>query len=439
MKKNAFRFSLLIAFVLLSLVSYLSHALAQDPYSVDVMVVEGVIDPITARYVSRGIDLAEEDGAQCLIMRLDTPGGLDSAMRTIIQKMMSASVPIVVYVSPPGARAGSAGAFITLAAHVAAMAPGTNIGAATPVDLLGGEVSEAMRAKVTNDAAAYIQAIADTRGRNADWAEEAVRQGSSITVREALERGVIDLVADDLPALLKALDGREVSTAWGGRVLHTRGASLIQIEMGLPEGLLHVIVDPSIAYLLLTLGIWALIAEFYHPGAILPGVTGVICLVLAFVAFGSLPINWAGVVLIVLAVTLFILDIKVAGFALSVGGAIAFVLGSLMLFRPLTPVPPTMPSLSVNPWLIALMTVVFAAFFLFVVSAGARAQRARVTSGVQALVGARGFATSDLAPLGTVRVRGEDWTAEAGDGPIEEGEEVRVVAIEGITLRVVKG
>ncbi|MFQ6058297.1 MAG: nodulation protein NfeD [Anaerolineae bacterium] len=404
----------------------------------DVVVVKGVIDPFTAGYIKRGISTAREDGAQCLVLQLDTPGGLDSAMRAIVQEMMGSPVPIVVYVSPAGARAGSAGAFVTLAAHIAAMAPGTNIGAATPVDLLGGEVPEALRTKVTNDAAAYIKAIAQTRGRNAAWAEEAVRQGSSITAQEAREAGVVDLMAKDLPELLEAIDGWEVSTAWGERVLHTRGASLNRIEMSLPESLLHIIVDPTIAYLLLTLGIWALIAEFYHPGAILPGVTGVICLILAFVAFGSLPINWAGVALIVLAVILFILDIKVAGFALSVGGAVAFVLGSLMLFRPFVPTPPAMPPLSVNPWLIALMTGVFAAFFLFVVSAGLRAQRARVTSGVQALVGARGRATSDLAPLGTVLVRSEDWTAEVVGEPVKAGEEVEVIGVDGVKLRVTK-
>jgi len=409
---------------------------AQPVQPLYLLKVEGVIDPITAGYVTRGIQQAEEVQAGAVILQLDTPGGLDSAMRTIIQKMMASSVPVVVYVWPSGARAGSAGAFITLAGHVAAMAPGTNIGAATPVDLSGAEVPETMRTKAINDAAAYMRAIAEERGRNADWAEEAVRTGASITAREALEKGVIDLIAPDLSSLLRQIDGQKVRTAWGERVLATRSALVQPVEMNLIERFLHLIVDPSIAYLLLTIGIWALVAEFYNPGAVLPGVTGVLCLILAFIALGSLPVNWGGVILIVLAVFLFILDVKVAGFALSVGGAIAFVLGSLFLFRPLTPTAPAMPALSVSPWLIAITTAGLAGFFLFVVSAGVRAQRARPTTGIQTVVGATGRATTDLTPLGTVLVRSEDWTAEAENGPIRAGEKVEVVGVDGVRLKV---
>ena len=413
-------------------------ASSQEPGPVRVMALKGVVDPVMARYVTREIDAAHQAGAQCLIMQLDTPGGLDASMRAIIQKMMGSPVPIVVYVSPAGARAGSAGVFITLAGHVAAMAPGTNIGAAHPVNLTGGETPAAMEGKITNDAAAYIRAIAQKRGRNAEWAEKAVRESESITADEALEMGVIDLLADDLTDLLGQLDGRKVVTAWGEHVLHTGDASPVQVDMAWFEKLLHVIVDPTIAYLLLTLGIWALVAEFYHPGAVIPAVTGVICLLLAFVAFGSLPINWAGIVLIIVAVTMFILDIKVAGFALSVGGAIAFVLGSLMLFRPFRPGSPTLPALYVNPWAVGVMTVGLLAFFLFVVSAGVRAQRARVVSGAGSFVGATGRATSDLAPVGTVLLRSEDWTAEAVGEPIGKGEEVEVVGVDGVRLQVVK-
>jgi membrane-bound serine protease (ClpP class) len=411
---------------------------AQDSEHVDVVTVKGVIDPFVAQYVGRGLEIAQADGAQCLIIELDTPGGSDAAMRTIVQEMLSASVPIVVYVSPPGARAASAGAFITLAAHLAAMSPGTNIGAAHPVAMTGTEITGVMDEKVTSDAAAYIRAIAEKRGRNADWAEKAGRESDSITAQEALASNVVDLVADDLTQLLDEIDGREVSTAAGSITLRTRGAVVRTIDMSLGESLLHVIVDPNVAYLLLSIGLFALVAEFYHPGAILPGVTGAICLILAFVAFSILPVNWGGVALIVLAIILFVLDIKVAGFVLSVGGAIAFVLGSLMLFSRFAPPSPTMPRLTVSWPLIALMTASVLFLFLVAISAGIRAQRAKVTSGVESMIGASGAATTDLDPRGTVQVRGELWSGVAEEGSIEMGEQVKVVDVEGVTLKVTR-
>ena len=425
--------SLVVAFFLSS-----PLALAQHGEHVDVITVKGVIDPFTAQYVGRGIDIAQEDGAQCLIVQLDTPGGSDVPMRDIVQKMLNSSVPTVVYVSPGGARAGSAGVFITLAANVAAMAPGTNIGAAHPVAMTGTELTETMEEKATSDAAAYVRAIAEERGRNAEWAEKAVRESASIIAREAVEYQVVDLIADDLTDLLDKIDGREVTTAAGPVTLRTRGAPIRTIGMNFAENFLHVIVDPNIAYLLLSIGTLALVAEFYHPGAILPGVTGAICLILAFVAFGSLPVNWGGVALIVLAVVLFIVDIKVAGFMLSVGGAIAFVLGSLMLFSPFAPPSPTMPRLTVSWPLIALMTASITSFFLFAVSAGIRAQRARAASGIESMIGATGTATSDLDPWGTVQVGSELWSAIAEEGPIRKGEQVRVVDTEGVRLNVTK-
>ncbi len=430
-----------LALIGLSLVAafFLSSplALAQQGEHVDVITVKGVIDPFTAQYVGRGIDIAQGDGAQCLIIQLDTPGGADTSMRVIVQKMLNSSVPTVVYVSPGGARAGSAGVFITLAANIAAMAPGTNIGAAHPVDITGA-ITGTMGEKVTSDAAAYVRAIAEERGRNAEWAEKAVRESASIIAREAVEYQVADLIADDLTDLLDKIDGREVLTAAGPVTLRTRGAPVRTISMNFAENFLHVIVDPNIAYLLLSIGTLALTAEFYHPGAILPGVTGAICLILAFVAFGSLPVNWGGVALIVLAVVLFIVDIKVAGFMLSVGGAIAFVLGSLMLFSPFAPPSPTMPRLTVSWPLIALMTASITSFFLFAVSAGIRAQRARAASGIESLIGATGTAASDLDPWGTVQVGSELWSAIAEEGPIRKGEQVRVVGTEGVRLNVTK-
>jgi membrane-bound serine protease (ClpP class) len=359
-------------------------------------------------------------------------------MRDIVQKMLNSSVPIVIYVSPGGARAGSAGVFITLAANIAAMAPGTNIGAAHPVAMPGTELTEVTEEKVTSDAAAYVRAIAEKRGRNAEWAEKAVRESASIIATEAVESQVVDLIADDLTALLDKIDGREVITAAGPVTLRTRGASVRTISMNFAENFLHVIVDPNIAYLLLSIGTLALVAEFYHPGAILPAVTGAICLILAFVAFGSLPVNWGGVALIVLAVILFIVDIKVAGFMLSVGGAIAFVLGSLMLFSPFAPPSPTMPRFTVSWPLIILMTATTTSFFLFALSAGLMAQRRKAASGIESMVGATGMAASDLDPWGTVQVRSELWSAVAEEGSIRKGEQVRVVGTEGVRLKVIK-
>jgi len=412
-------------------------ALTQGPEHVDVITVKGVIDPLVAQYVRQGIRMAQQDGAQCLVVQLDTPGGSDNPMRAIVQELLNSPVPTVVYVSPSGARAASAGLFITLAADIAAMAPGTHMGAAHPVAITG-VITGTIDEKMTSDAAAYAKAIAQRRGRNADWAEKAVRESASITAREAVEAQVVDLTADDLRDLLEKIDGWKVPTAAGERILVTQGVAVHQVPMSLPQRILHAIVDPNIAYVLFTVGVWALITEVTHPGAIFPGVTGAICLILAFVAFGSLPVNWGGIALIVLAIILFILDIEVAGFALSVGGVIAFVLGSLMMFSPLAS-SPAMPSLAVSRALIAVTTASLAAFFLFVLSAGIRVQRARAVTGREAMLGATGVVTSDLDPWGTVRVRGELWTAAAeGGDTLREGEGVKVVAMEGLRLRVTR-
>ncbi|MGQ9478045.1 MAG: NfeD family protein [Candidatus Bipolaricaulia bacterium] len=402
---------------------------------VELLLAEGVIDPIMSRFVARGIAEAERAGAQCLIIQLDTPGGLDSAMREIVQKIMGARVPVVVYVAPEGARAASAGVFITLAAHVAAMAPATDIGAAHPVSLEG-EMTETMETKVVNEAASYIRTIAERRGRNVQWAEDAVRKSLSLTAQEALEQDVIDLIAADLDELLQKLDGREVETAWGRAILKTAGAEVRRIEMSLPERFIHRIIDPNIAYILFTLGVWGIIAEFYNPGAILPGLVGAILLILAFIAFGSLPVNWGGLALIILAVILFILDIKVSGFILSVIGGIAFVLGSLLLFRPFGVPAPAMPQLAVNPWLVAGTTLAFGAFFIFVIAKVVQVHRARVMSGLPRVIGAQGLAVTDLTPRGIVWADGEEWTAEALDPPIAKGEEVKIVQVDGLLVKV---
>ena len=406
---------------------------------VDILELNGIIAPFTAQYVIRGIEGAEADGAQAVIIRMDTPGGLLHSTDEIIKKMLDSRVPVVVYVAPRGARAGSAGVFMTMAAHIAAMAPTTNIGAAHPVSGEGKDISKDLREKVTNDAVARIRALATARGRNADWAEEAVRKSVSITADQALERGVIDLMAASIDELLANIDGREITTSRGTTVLHTQGARQHKVEMSWSEQFLHTITDPNIAYLLLTLGTIALIAEFYHPGAIVPGLTGAISLVLAFTAFGVLRPNWAGAGLIVLAVIFFLADLKVQGYALSVGGAVAFVLGSMLLFKPHTPTVPSPPDISVSPWLIAGMTAMWVGFFAVVLTATVRAHRAGLASGVQTVLGATGIARTDLSPRGIVLVQSEEWSAEAIDGLIQKGERVQVVEVsEGLYLRVIR-
>lgn len=409
---------------------------AEQAGAVLVLQVRGVIDPIVARYVERGLDVAHKAGAPLVIIQLDTPGGLDSAMRQIVQAILNSDVPVAVFVAPSGARAASAGVFITMAAHIAAMAPGTNLGAAHPVDMTQAEMPATLEDKVTNDAAVYIRAIAQQRGRNAEWAEEAVRKSASLTAQEALQNQVIDLVARDVPALLASLAGRKITVNGQDIVLQLETSPIETYTMTWLEVIAHGIVEPNIAYVLLSLGTLALLAEFYHPGAILPGVTGVIALILAFVALGSLPVNWGGVALIVLAFIFFIADIKVSGVALSVAGAISFVLGSLLLFSPFTPTAPVMPRLSVNPWLMVSMTALIIGFFGIAVTAGLRAQRRTALMGTHVLLGKTGVALTDLSPEGVVQVQSEMWTAVAGDAPIHAGETVEVIGSDGLRLRV---
>jgi membrane-bound serine protease (ClpP class) len=370
-------------------------------------------------------------------MRMDTPGGLDTAMRAIVRSILGSRVPVAVFVEPSGARAASAGLFITMAGHVAAMAPGTNIGAAHPVTLGEGEVSPTLEDKVTNDAVAYLQAIAEQRGRNAEWAEEAVRRSASLAAASAVNEGVVDLLARDLDDLLAILDGRTIAMNGWEVTLALEGAAVEPYPMTVLEELAHALVDPNIAYILLTLGMIALVAEFYNPGAIVPGVTGVISLILAFVSLGSLPVNWGGIALIALAVVFFILDTQVSGFALTVAGVVAFVLGSLLLFSPFSPIAPALPAVSVNPWVLAAMTLLLAGFFTIAVSAGLRAQRAAPVGGMSSLVGRAGVVVADLNPQGVVLLQSEDWTAvPAGGEHIPAGTVVEVTAVDGLRLVV---
>ncbi len=392
-------------------------------------VVDDVIQPIVAEYVSEAIAAAETARADALVIELDTPGGLVSSMRDIIKTMLASDVPVIVYVGPSGARAASAGAFITIAAHVAAMAPGTNIGAASPV-ALGGEIDEAMRQKVVNDAAAYIEGLARQRGRNADWAIKAVREAVSISAEEAVRLRVVDFMASNLDQLLEKADGRRVETDRGPVTLRTKGASVERYEMRWNLRFLSVLANPNLAYLLLLAGLAGIAIEFYNPGGILPGVAGAIALILAMLAFQTLPINWAGLLLILLGCGLLIAEIKIVSHGiLTVGGIVALTLGSIMLFE--SPLPYLRASLLV----IVPTVLTLTAIFLFVVGVGVRAQYRPAVAGAEGLIGEVGEARTRLAPEGKVFVHGEYWNARSAT-PVEPGERVRVVRMTGLTLEV---
>ena len=420
----------LLAVVLLALAMPASAA-AGGP--VALVTVDGVISPVTVRIVTSALERARSEHAVALVIQLDTPGGLERSMRSIVQEILSSDVPVVVYVAPTGARAASAGVFITMAAPIAAMAPATNIGAAHPVAALGGSFDKEMKTKVENDAAAFARTIAATRGRNVEWAEKAVRQSVSATEREAVRLHIVDLIADSTTDLLDKIDGRVVKTPTREVVLHTRGAAIRPIGIGFRDRVLNIITDPNVAYVLMMLGMLGLFFELSTPGAILPGVIGGISLILAFFAFQSLPISYAGLLLILFGVVLLIAEVKVTSHGvLAVGGVVAMLLGSLMLFD--TPT----AELRVSWWVILPTVGVTAAVFVVALAAGLRALARRPITGAAGMVGGTGVARSALDPTGDVLVQGELWRAVAEDGPIAIGETVRVTAIDGLTLKVVK-
>jgi membrane-bound serine protease (ClpP class) len=413
-------------------------AAAQTPARGEVVVltVRGAITPVVAQYVERGIAEAERDGARAVVIRLDTPGGLDTAMRAIIQRILASKTPVIVYVSPTGARAASAGAFITYAAHVAAMAPNTTIGSASPVSVgTGGQVeqqSDTMTRKVMNDAVSYIRGLAERHGRNAEWAERAVREAANLPASEALAQRVVDLIAVDLEDLLRQAEGRTVRLESGATVLRTEGAAIRLIEPNLAESFLQLIADPTIAYLLLSLGLLGIYLELSNPGSYLPGVTGAILLLVALFALGSLPVNWAGALLMALAFALFAADLFTPTHGvLTLGGIVAFVLGSLLLINSREN-----PAFEILPGAIAAVAVSMAAFSLFISTVVLRDRRRRVVTGREGLIGAVGAARSPLRPTGTVFVAGERWRATSRHGPIEAGRPVRIVAVDGLDLVV---
>jgi membrane-bound serine protease (ClpP class) len=368
------------------------------------------------------------------VIRLNTPGGLLKSTRIIVSDLLTARVPVIVYVAPAGSQSASAGAFITLAAHVAAMAPGTNIGAAHPVGFGGQGEDSIANEKATNDAAAFIKSISEKRNRNVRWAEDAVRRSVSITETEALRDSVIDLVAKDIPELLRRVNGRRVQMEEGiGTTLRTADAEVKEYDMGFKYRLLNTLSDPNIAYILFLLGIYGLIFELYNPGSILPGVVGVICIILAFYSLHTLPINYAGVALILFGIILFVLEIKITSYGLlSVGGAVCLLLGSIMLINTESP----LEFVSISWTVIIPAVVITVLFFIFAIGMGVRAQRKKPVTGVEGIVGETGEALSDLAPSGEVRVHGEIWTAESAEGKIKKGAKIVVLRIENLRLTV---
>lgn len=418
-----------ILFLFLSNIPYAANGKKKD---ILIIKVDGIINPVASEYIHNSIKKATEIDAEALIIELDTPGGLDTSMRSIVKDIMGSRVPVIVYVSPSGARAASAGVFIMLASHVAAMSPGTNIGAAHPV-AIGNKMDKAVAEKAVNDAAAYIRSIAEARGRNVKWAEEAVRKSVSATEAEALKNHIIDVVAKDINDLLSQVDGKKIRTAYGERLLRTADAKVIRHEMGLRQKILNLISDPNVAYILLMLGFYGLFFELTNPGAIFPGVLGGICLILAFYSFQMLPVNYAGLLLILIGIILFILEIKVTSYGmLTIGGIISVIIGSLMLFE--SPLPFLRLSLSV----VLPIAVVTALFFVLTFRLAYKAHKRKPVTGIEGLIGMEGIAKTDINKDGGMAlVHGEYWTVYS-DELIKKDERIIVEDVKGLRLRVRK-
>ncbi|MBN2028889.1 nodulation protein NfeD [bacterium] len=397
---------------------------------VDWIQIDGAITPVTAKYITDAVDRAEENGAECLIIQMDTPGGLLQATFEIDKRLLDAKVPVVVYVAPSGGQAASAGTFISYAAHLVAMAPSTNIGAAHPVTMGGQDTSQVMLEKQTNDAVAHIKGLANKRGRNAVWAEAAVRQSVSITDREALDIGVINLIASNLSDLLDQIDGWEVELEDQTVILETQNAEIQRHPMDWRYRILDKISDPNIAYILMMLGFYGILFELRSPGTIFPGVVGAICLILAFFALQVLTINVAGLLLILLAILLWILEVHVPSFGLlTIGGIVSFILGSMMLFK--------YPEVKVSLGLIITLAVLTALFLVVGLGLALRTRFTKATTGTQGLVGEEGVAVSLLNPEGQVSVHGEVWKAKSSE-KIKKGERIIVTAVDGLKMQVRK-
>jgi membrane-bound serine protease (ClpP class) len=395
---------------------------------------ECAVHPPLADYISSGIKRASEIDAECLIIKLNTPGGLLTSTRNIVQEFLQSEIPIVVYVYPSGSQAASAGVFITLAANIAAMAPGTNIGAAHPVAMQG-SMDTVMSAKATNDASAFIRSISEKRKRNVEWSEEAVRKSISITEKEAVELNVINFIADDINELIERIDKMEVETSKGKKIIDTQDYEIVEFKMSISQKFFSIISDPNIVYILLMIGIYGIFFELYNPGTIFPGVLGAICLILSFYAMNTLPINYAGLALIFLSIILFILEIKIISHGLlTIGGIISLLLGSMMLVDPES----ILETMEISMELIIFIIVLTTLFFLVIITLGIKAQKRKPVTGVEGLIGEKGFAVSDLNPHGEIRVHGEYWKAEAVGSYITNGEEIVVLEMENLKLKVKK-
>lgn len=426
-------------FILLLLLSIPSQNVK---HRVDVIKIDGAINPVVADFLHDVIEQANKEKAECLIIELNTPGGLLKSTRMIVSDFLTSKVPIVIFVSPSGAQAASAGVFITLAANIAVMSPGTNIGAAHPVMITEGnqpnkkDSTDIMMEKATNDAAAFIRSIAEKRHRNIEWAEKAVRQSVALSESEALKEKIIDFVAKDLDDLLVKLDGYSAETLEGLKTINTKDAAVNHIEMNIVQKILDIISDPNIAYILMMIGIYGLIFELSNPGSILPGIVGFISLVLAFYSLHTLPINYAGLGLIIFAVILFIAEVKVMSHGLlTAGGIISFLVGSLMLIN--TDI--SFEFIRLSLVVIITVTILTTLFFVFAIGKGIAAQRRRPTTGSEGLIGERGFTLSGLKPnsVGQIMLHGEIWNAECSD-EVDKNTKVEVVGIKELNLLVKK-
>ncbi|MFQ5455074.1 MAG: nodulation protein NfeD [Nitrospirota bacterium] len=426
---------IILAFILFSLFNGVTMLFAEEKGKIYVALYDSPINPVAAEFITKSIDEAARNKAQALIIQLDTPGGLDQSMRIIVKKITSSEIPVIVFVSPTGARAASAGVFITLAAHIAAMAPGTNIGAAHPVALGGGKIDEDMRSKIENDAVAYIKSIAEMRGKNVKWAEDAVMSSVSITEKEALELNVIDMIADDIDMLIKDLNGKKITINNKEHILDTQEVEIRRIDMGMRLRILNAISDPNIAFVLMSIGMIGLFFELSNPGLILPGVVGTISLILAFYSFQTLPINYAGLLLMILGIILFIAEVKVISYGLlTVGGIISMILGSIML------IDSDLPFLKISWSVILPVTVAIALFISVSLRLVINAHKKLPVIGQEGLIGMTGIASTDINGInveGMVYLNGELWSASSNE-MIKKGERIEVAEIHNLRLTVVK-
>jgi len=400
--------------------------------NINIISINGAINPPVAGFINESIKKSEKEGASVLIILLDTPGGLDTSMREIVKSIMDSNVPVVVYVYPSGARAASAGSIILLSAHIAAMTPGTNVGAAHPVSIGKEKVDKEMMSKVVKDAEAYARSIAMKRGRNVEWAAKAVKESASITAKDALEKKVIDIVAEDLDRLIEGIEGKEVETKKGKVILRLKGKKKVQYEMPFKYRFLSYISDPNVAYILMMIGLYGILFEIYSPGAIFPGVIGGISIILALYAFSTIPISYAGIFLILLGIVFFILELKIVSHGvLGLAGIISLVIGSIMLID----LPYTALSIS---WKSILTVVILTGIFFFgVLSYAIKAQLSKVKTGSEGLIGEEGEAQTDIIGKGKVFIHGELWNAKS-DEQIKKGERVMVEKVDGLILIVKK-